>query len=382
MSTFFFVLGTAAVLRVVRKQPVCRWAAAVVAGIALGCAGGEFLGVLGATSVQAAPPHFEAVAVPGRALEGNPLGDPVERRVAVFTPELPKFSSKLMTCYYLPGFGGSSEDFVGSHGGRFAEVFQQLADQGIPMRMVVVDCRNRWGGSQYINSPAQGNYADYLLEDVIPFLEKKYGTPATPRDRILAGHSSGGFGVLRVALMAPERFGAMVALSPDSDFEVTHRPLAQARVVQEVTPHQLKRYTAPPGQMLLPSNNLVTIMLGLSAAYAAKGPNEPGEFHWLYNEKGQWQEEVWQNWLEEDPVVIARRTPYPFLNYHRVYLDGAEHDEFGAQKGARVLRDVLKSSTKVEFYESPGGHAEHIEERLARGLEWVFGRKPRAVAGR
>lgn len=333
-------------------------------------------------SIGVAAPHFDAISVPGKALEGNPLGDPVERKVAVFTPELPRFSSKLINCYYLPGYGGSSEDFFGATGRRFAEVFQDLADKGLALRMIVLDGRNRWGGSQYLNSPAQGNYADYVLEDVIPFLEKRFGTPATPRDRIIAGHSSGGFGALRVAMMKPEEFGAIVALSPDTDFEVTHRSLAQAEVVARVSKRELESYIAPPGKMRRPGSGLVQIMLGLSAAYAPKGPNEPGEFHWLFDEKGKWQEEVWQNWLEEDPVVIARRTPFVFMPYHRIYLDGAERDEFGAQKGARALQEAIQSTCKVEFYESVGGHAEHIEERLGRGLEWVFGRTPRQVAGR
>jgi pimeloyl-ACP methyl ester carboxylesterase len=334
------------------------------------------------SSAAAAAPHFESITIPGRLLEGNPLGDPAQRRVAVFTPKLPRFTSKLLTVYYLPGYGGSSEDFFGRSGDRFAEVFQNLADKGIPLRMVVVDCRNRWGGSQYLNSPAQGNYADYLLEEVIPQLEKHYGTPATPRDRIIAGHSSGGFGALRVAMMAPERFGSVVALSPDTDFEVTHRPLVEEHVIKSITPKQLASYVAPPERMVKPGHGLIQIILGLSAAYAPKGPNEPGEFHWLYDEKGKWQPEVWQNWLEEDAVVIARRNPHLFMPYHKVYMDGAEHDEFGAQKGAKVLRDLIKPYTRVEFFESPGAHADLIEERLARGLEWVFERKLRNVGGR
>lgn len=344
-----------------------------------------FAGVSAALLAQAkaqAAPHFDPIVIPGRLLEGNPLGDPVQRRVAVFTPKLPRFTSKLLTVYYLPGYGGSSEDFFGGAGNRFAAAFQNLADKGLPLRMVVVDCRNRWGGSQYLNSPAQGNYADYLLEEVIPQLEKHFGTPATPRDRIIAGHSSGGFGALRVAMMSPERFGSVVALSPDTDFEVTHKPLVEEHIVRSVTPKQLAAYVAPPERMIKPGHNLIQIILGLSAAYAPKGPNEPGEFHWLYDERGNWQAEVWQNWLEEDAVVIARRNPHLFMPYHRIYLDGAEHDEFGAQKGAKVLRDLIKPYTKVEFFESPGGHADLIEDRLARGLEWVFERKLRTVGGR
>ena len=32
--------------------------------------------------------------------------------------------------------------------------------------IAVPDCRNRWGGSQYLNSTAQGNYADYLADEI------------------------------------------------------------------------------------------------------------------------------------------------------------------------------------------------------------------------
>jgi S-formylglutathione hydrolase FrmB len=335
----------------------------------------------GGVSLVAAP-HFEPLTVPGRLLEGNPLGDPVQRRVAVFTPKLPRFTSKLLSVYYLPGYGGSSEDFFGSSGDRFAAAFQGLADKGMALRMVVVDCRNRWGGSQYLNSPAQGNYADYLLDEVIPHLEKYYGTPANPRDRIIAGHSSGGFGALRVAMMAPERFGAVVALSPDTDFEVTHRAFVEEHVVRSVTQKQLAAYLAPPERMIKPGHGLIQMILGLSAAYAPKGPQEPGEFHWLYDEKGNWQAEVWQKWLEEDAVVIARRNPRLFTSHHKIYLDGAEHDEFGAQKGAKVLRDLIKPYTRVEFFESPGAHSDFVADRLARGLEWVLEHKLRTVGGR
>jgi pimeloyl-ACP methyl ester carboxylesterase len=329
-----------------------------------------------------ASPHFEAINIPGKTLEGNPQGDPVQRRVAVFTPKLPRFTSKLLTLYYLPGYFGSSEDFLGANGEMFATVFQQLADRGLPLRVVIPDCRNRWGGSQYLNSTAQGNYADYVLEEIIPLLEKQFGTPATPRDRIIAGHSSGGFGALRLAMMAPERFGAVIALSPDTYFDVTHRPLAEVSQVRYVTPAQLKTYTSRDKDFDLPGHNLVQIMLGLSAAYAPKGPNEPGLFHWLYDEKGRWQEDVWQNWLEEDPVVIAQRNPHLFMPFHRIYLDGAEHDEFGAQKGAKALFDLIKPYSQVAFYESPDGHADYIEERLARGIEWVFGKTPRKINDR
>jgi len=169
--------------------------------------------------------RFEAFTVPGTTLRGNPLGDPAERRVAVYTPENVPPQVPVITVYYLPGYGGASEQFLGPWGGPFAQALQMLEVEQIPVRMVVVDFRNRWGGSQYLNSSAQGNYADYVLDEVIPLVEKQFGAPASARERLIAGHSSGGFGALRLAMMRPELFGGVVALSPDTDFEVTHREL-------------------------------------------------------------------------------------------------------------------------------------------------------------
>ncbi|MEI6872072.1 MAG: alpha/beta fold hydrolase [Verrucomicrobiota bacterium] len=326
-----------------------------------------------------ATPHFEPVPIASLILKKNPLGDPFERRLAVFRPEKIPVGAKVSTVYYLPGYGGSSEDFLGAWGGRFSEMLQALADAGIPLQVIVVDCRNRWGGSQYINSTAQGNYADYFLDEIVPLVEKRFGAPSSPLGRILAGHSSGGFGALRLAMMRPDAFGAVVALSPDTDFEITHRDLAE-RGSRHVSTRQLEGYKAPIDMMIAPSDGLVQLMLGLSAAYAPRGADYPGDFDWLYGPDGRWREDVWKRWLQADPVVIARENPRVFLPNQRIYLDGAEFDSFGAQKGAPVLRDLIKGHTQVEFFQSPGGHSDFIESRFARGIEWVFGGPPRSVS--
>ena len=347
-----------------------NWIRSFLLPLALSCS----LGSSGFAGTQ-----IESVKIPGAVLKGNPLEDPVERRVAVFSPELPKGSPSPRMVYYLPGYGASSEEFFGFEGWGFQKVVQELADGGIPVRVVVVNCKNRWGGSQYLNSPAQGNYADYVLDEIIPLVEKRFGVAGDPSDRIIAGHSSGGFGALRLAMQRPAYFGAVVALSPDTDLEVTHRHMVINDTVKHVSQRQLKAYMGPRGKMVEPSSGLIQMVLGLSAAYAPKGPEFPGEFHWPFDEQGRWDDAVWKKWLDQDPVVIARRNPKVFPPEQRIYLDGAEHDSFGAQKGARALRDAIQGQTKVEFYESPGGHSDHVGPRFARGLEWVSGRTVRPI---
>lgn len=324
---------------------------------------------------------FVPVSIPGETLRGNPLGDPAARIAAVYEPT-GAATGGVKTLYYLPGYGGGSEEYLHGAGSGFIRVLQQLADGGLPVRLVVIDARNRFGGSQFINSPAQGRYADYVLDEVIPSIEKKFGAPASARDRILAGHSSGGFGALRLAMRENGRIGSVVALSPDTDFEVTHKGLSMTSSMRAVRPSDVEAYAALGAGSRRPSDGMVGIWMGLSAAYAPVGAEAPGKFLWLYDEKGRWREEVWAKWLEQDPVVLARRNAAVFSVNQRIYLDGAERDEFKAQLGAKALKAALPAHPAVEFYESPGGHSAYLEERLARGLEWVFERPIRKISGR
>ncbi len=322
--------------------------------------------------------NFLPFPVPGITLRGNPLGDPSERRVAVSIPATVSADSPQITVYYLPGYGGSSEQFLGPNASPFSRSLRDLAVEGIHVRLVVVDCRNRWGGSQYLNSSAQGNYADYVLNEVIPSVEKHFGAPPSSQHRLIAGHSSGGFGALRLAMMRPDLFGGVVALSPDTDFEVTHRELL-AGWAKHVSPRQLEAYKAPPERCIMPSNGGVQLALGISAAYAPTGANAPGDFEWIYDTAGRWREDVWKRWLDQDPVVLARRNPRVFGASQRVYLDGPDHDEFNAHKGARALSEVISKHTPCVFFEPKGSHSDHLGERFCRGIEWVLGKEPRPV---
>ena len=69
-------------------------------------------------------------------------------------------------------------------------------------------------GSLYVNSPSTGNYADYIFEDVIDYIDSHYRTYGDKLHRAVAGGSMGGFGTLYGAMMYPEKFQAAYALSP------------------------------------------------------------------------------------------------------------------------------------------------------------------------
>jgi len=319
--------------------------------------------------------ELDVVKVPGTTLRGNPLGDPAERRVAVFAPEGTKAEAPMAMVIYLPGWGGSSEDAIAQGSGAwFGRVLDYLAAEGLPLRLAVVDGRSRYGGSQFLNSSATGNYADYVADEILPALKARYAFANGPLSCLIAGHSSGGYGALMLAMSRQGQFAAVVALSPDSDFETTHKPLVTQPSVRAITRADLDAATAAPGVFHLPGDGLARLVMGLCANYAPIA-GQPGHFEWLYDNAGQWRAEAWQRWLDLDPLNVARRRADAFAPTQRIYLDGAAHDEFGANIGARKIHEVLKErSSPVTFYEPPDHHGDHLPERLARGLSWVFGK--------
>ena len=332
------------------------------------------LALAGWITVGAAPTEarLDVIEFPSRVLKNNPLHDPSIRRVAVFVPDQITNHVALPVVYFLPGYGNSSDGFI-NDSNAWCKFTQKLADEVTPLLLVVVDGRNRWGGSQYLNSPAQGNYADYLCDEIVPLIEARYRITTNQPQRIVAGHSSGGFGALRLGMLRPKLFAGVIALSPDSDFQNSHLPLVKLPGVTNAPSAQIKSYMAAEMKTPLPKDGDLTYALGLSAAYAPAGRRHLGEFGWLYDANGQFNEKIWQRWLDHDPLVIVHRNRKAFRASQSIYLEGAAQDQFGANVGARKIYEVIRDRpARCTFYEPPGKHSDHLQERLARGLAWVF----------
>ncbi|MEY4388201.1 MAG: hypothetical protein RLY20_3484 [Verrucomicrobiota bacterium] len=313
---------------------------------------------------------LEVVTFNSRALEGNPLHDPAKRSVAVFIPAQATNGARLPMVYYLPGFGNSSERFISSPAA-WQKFTQTLADEVAPMLLVVVDGRNRWGGSQYLNSPAQGRYEDYICDEIVAQVEAKHPAPTQGMRRIIAGHSSGGFGALRLAMARTNLFDAVVALSPDSAFNISHLPPAKEPGIAGMKLAEIERL-AGPGDAA-PKDGELNYHLALSAAYAPRLGSTNGAFEWLYDADGKFRDEVWQRWLANDPLTLVEKNPHAFARRVAVYLEGAAQDQFYANLGARKIFEVVNANlSRCVFYEPPGKHSDRVPERLQRGLAWVF----------
>jgi S-formylglutathione hydrolase len=160
------------------------------------------------------------IEVPGASLVGNRLGDSPVRLVSVYLP--PSYSAhprrRYPVVYLLHGFGADDRAFIrGAYQNLDIRIsMDSLVRAGLVHEMIIVtpNARNRFDGSFYSNSPATGNWENFVVSDLIPFIDSHFRTIASRRARGIAGHSMGGFGALLLAARHPELFSAVYALSP------------------------------------------------------------------------------------------------------------------------------------------------------------------------
>src|SRR5947199_3393885 len=157
-------------------------------------------------------------------LRGNLPGDPEARDLYLYLPPgYERGSERYPVAWCLSGFTGrgrmllNDSPWMPGIGDRMDVL---LADgRAKPMILALPDCFTHLGGSQYVNSPALGNYEDHLLQELVPFVDSRYRTLPDREHRGVIGKSSGGYGALMMGMRHPEVFGATVCHSGDIQFE-------------------------------------------------------------------------------------------------------------------------------------------------------------------
>jgi enterochelin esterase-like enzyme len=134
-----------------------------------------------------------------------------------------------MTVYLPPGYGSSQRYpviyFLPSPFESYRAIFdqkgaQRLFDQAIENHviekfiLVSLDMTTPLGCSWYVNSPVTGNWEDFLVEDVVPYVDRNFPTLRSRDSRGIAGDFMGGYGAIRFGMRHPEIFGSVYALHP------------------------------------------------------------------------------------------------------------------------------------------------------------------------
>src|SRR5215212_4199196 len=161
--------------------------------------------------------HVETIPAP--SLRNNLLGDPDKRLATVYLP--PSYSrnprKRYPVIYFLHGFSADHRAFMkgGYENLNTRITMDSLIRAGLSKEMILVtpSARNFFDGGFYANSSAAGNWEDFIVRDVVRFMDRRYRTIRNRSGRGIAGHSMGGFGALRIGMRNPDTFSAIYLLS-------------------------------------------------------------------------------------------------------------------------------------------------------------------------
>ena len=166
------------------------------------------------------------ITVESHALENNMLGDPSVRAVDIYLPA-GRDGRDLPLLVDLVGFTGSGlshTNWVGFRENLPERLDRLIGEQKMPPVVVAFpDCFTRLGGNQYINSAATGAWEDFLLQEMLPAIEQRFGCGG-PGRRGVFGKSSGGYGAITHALRHSDIWSAAACHSGDMGFELCYLP--------------------------------------------------------------------------------------------------------------------------------------------------------------
>ncbi len=161
--------------------------------------------------------------IDSEAVKNNILGDPTTRRVAVYLPEGYDDSDETYPVFVdLVGFTGSGLAHFNwrPFGDNIPQRLDRLVAAGTmgPVVTVFPDCFTSLGGNQYINSAAMGNWEDFLIDEMLPEVEKRFRVKGGRDHRAVFGKSSGGYGAIVHGLRRADAWGAVACHSGDMGF--------------------------------------------------------------------------------------------------------------------------------------------------------------------
>jgi enterochelin esterase-like enzyme len=324
-----------------------------------------------------------------RVLVGNPWGDPVVREVAVYLPhDYQESSEPFIALWDLAAYTNSGPGHLNwrNQGENLVERLERLVAEGrLPSTVVVIpDCYTSLGGNQYVNSPSLGRYADYLVDELVPFVSKHLNVVDSRDGRGLFGKSSGGYGALYHAIHYPETWGAAASHSGDAGFDLVYRPefptvcsvLGSFGGDVEGFVRSFWRKNSPGGR------DYSTMMILAMAASYDPDPESPEKISLPFDLRTcELIPERWQRWLSFDPVEMVETGTQALKSLHGLYIDVGSDDQYNIQYGSRRLVNRCDQLGIDYHYEEFDGTHSAIDWRLDHSLPFMVTALKNAIKG-
>jgi len=145
----------------------------------------------------------------------NKIGTNPVRKLAIYLPDgYDASQARYPVLYYLQGPMDSFDEKF------YANTARKLLDQAIASGrahsfiLAAVDMATPLGCTWYVNSPVTGNWEDFMIQDVVPYVDSNFRTLSTRDSRGIFGDFMGAYGAIRFGMTHPEIFGSVYGMHP------------------------------------------------------------------------------------------------------------------------------------------------------------------------
>ncbi len=315
---------------------------------------------------------FSTVTIESATLAKNLIGEKTERTINIYLPPSYDTSDKhYPVVYFLPGFEDTTM------GVSLPSSVDALIEAGTVQEMiiVIVPGNNQLGGSFYVNSPSTGNWEDFVVQEVVGYVDSHYRTIAQSGSRGISGHSMGGFGSLNIAMRYPDVFGVVYSLSPglfDENGLANSQMFLHERIISNFLEAQKAILMKPEDQQLksvlfMPDN--FTVAYGLAFAPVPQKP--PFYFDYPYSEsngKLVRDEMIWERWDSGFGGIPEKIAKYKgnFLRLKGITVDYGTNDEFAWIPQGCIYFDAQLTAAGIphEMAVHNGDHQSSLGKRV------------------
>jgi S-formylglutathione hydrolase FrmB len=223
------------------------------------------------------------------------------------------------------------------------------------MIIVLPDSKTAHNGSMYSNSPTTGNFEDYVIRDVVAYVDSHYRTIAARESRGLVGHSMGGYGATRLGMKHPEVFASLYIMSPCC---LSPRDAITPGGTGSATAADFATVKTPADSAKLPFG--LRAQLAVASAWSPNPNNPP-----LYVDlpTGENQAMVLAKWAANAPLAFVDQHIQDLRRYRAIAMDVGDQD--GLRVDTDKLHSILESygvANSLQIY--PGTHTSDVAFRF------------------
>jgi S-formylglutathione hydrolase len=301
------------------------------------------------------------IKVHSAALEHNHVGDSPDRNVSIYLP--PDYNSgslRYPVLYLLHGYTADDRGWMNSSYVGVPDIMDRLLQRHViePMIIVMPNSFNRFAGSFYVNSELSGGWEDFVVRELVGYVDAHYRTLADVEHRGVAGHSMGGYGALRLGMQNPEVFSAAYGMSPCCSYWDPKQDRDEV----------IKAQRAKSLEEIVKAGMGPQVELALAAAFSPDLHNPPFGVDWPFDAKGQPIPAVVARWKANqlDAIATAYAAAKPRLRALGFDVGREDENEDILTGSQRLNQQMSRLGIAHEYSEYNGTHNSGIAERMEK----------------